>query len=123
MEEKNKKSKFDEEYSMNNIFFYLGHIELGATIILTIFSAIFGYIFPTIAIVVVGLINTACLYSIAYMKNTIIKQEKDIKALRERIDDLENKVNRNYDNLNCDIELLLASKNELQKTKSKKDKN
>ena len=123
MEEKNKKSKFDEEYSMNNIFFYLGHIELGATIISTIFSAIFGYIFPTIAIVVVGLINTACLYSIAYMKNTIIKQEKDIKALRERIDDLENKVNRNYDNLNCDIELLLASKNELQKTKSKKDKN
>lgn len=57
------------------------------------------------------------------MKNSIIKQEKDIKALRERIDDLENKVNRNYDNLNCDIELLLASKNELQKTKSKKDKN
>ena len=52
------------------------------------------------------------------MKNSIIKQEKDIKALRERIDDLENKVNRNYDNLNCDIELLLASKNELQKTKS-----
>ena len=114
--EENKKSKFDEEEHENigNSYIYLGHAELVASIILTIVCAIYGDIVSTISIAISGVISVCCLYGIGFMKDTVSKNEKKIKLLSERLEMLEEKSNKTFENIDDELHAL--------KYKNKKEK-
>lgn len=116
MQEEKKTSKFDDEEqeTANNFYIYLGHIELLATVILTIICAIYGNIVSTISIAILGIISVCCLYGIGYVKNVVNKNESDIKILTEQLKILEEKSNKNFENFDDELHAI--------KYKNKKEK-